>query len=229
MKKAEQPERTTSSFDGLAPTLVIRIVNDILTTRRLGQRLPNNATPVAVILPDGQIVASPDVPLCLTDRDRIHTMFIRDHLTVNDVLRMSRAAADTRRQQTSAQLTQIQAEAESAAARRAQFVSWYARPATMADYAVWLARYIRDGGTPTHIYDHDMPVDRFFVAEHTFDQLPLNEVESICLIVPEGINYRADRALGHNHIFPFDLTLGRGLLFVPTYLDVEQLIHKIPN
>lgn len=73
-------------------------------------------------------------------------------------------------------------------------------PASAFDYYDWLISYVKNGGEPTHYYDHPLTTGQFLIALRDIDVMPRYGAGSVKIIVPKGIN--ADIiGLGHNGVY----------------------------
>lgn len=97
-------------------------------------------------------------------------------------------------------------------------------PATAADYAVWLALHLKQGGRITHFYDYPMNRAGMLTALQPFSLAGECGAEAHSILVPEGVAFLGGD-LGH-----CNLLMSGGSLkghFVPVYSD--EAFHGLPG
>jgi hypothetical protein len=148
-----------------------------------------------------------------------------------DEIRRAQREAQLKRRRFGLDQDQHEIEAQAREVARNRFLT-HCRPATVKDYAAWLAAYLDSGGTISHSYDYAMP-DRFFVLTRKPDAIPtLYGSQSVQVIVPEGVLSLLDvpntfhGGCGHS-TFYFQtrppVVVG---LSVPLYADVADMITR---
>ena len=90
--------------------------------------------------------------------------------------------------------------------------------ASRNDYKKWLARFMNQGGRPTHSYDYDMPEDDWFVATKDFQIEALHGSDSLQIIVKSGVIFKGGD-LGHTNLYFMDDFKLMGS-WVPVYSDI---------
>lgn len=85
------------------------------------------------------------------------------------------------------------------------------RPARRQDYEAWLRSWVEAGNQPTHPYNYPFEQGnssnafephgkRWHVAEQDFSTVPLHGADSVCIIVPEGVQH-VEGELGHTSLY----------------------------
>jgi hypothetical protein len=85
------------------------------------------------------------------------------------------------------------------------------------EYTKWLFNYVHAGNMPTHYYTYSVNygIRQLFMANKSFDSVPLYGAEAVSIIIPKSIEVGGD--YGHNQMFfeEFDKTERS----VPIYQD----------
>ncbi|MEM5829821.1 MAG: hypothetical protein QW040_03805 [Candidatus Aenigmatarchaeota archaeon] len=97
--------------------------------------------------------------------------------------------------------------------------------ATPRDYAKWLFGYLLKDELPTHMCSFKMPDNKFYVAKKNFRTAALYGEDSICIIVPEGIEWKGGR-LGDCCLYFMKNFEEVGKKWIPVYRDVKKEIEK---
>lgn len=105
------------------------------------------------------------------------------------------------------------------------------RPATAADYAAWLAGYLRRGGRVTHPYDYNLPGD-WVVLERPASVPSLYGADALHVIVPAEVRFTPTHVprtfhgcCGHSGFYFMDGFAAVSLI-VPSYRDVEAALRS---
>ena len=91
------------------------------------------------------------------------------------------------------------------------------RQATKNDYMKWLKGFLEGGGNVTHVYDYNMPLDKWLVVSEDFEILPLYGSRSNGIIVENNVEVEYGSE-GHNNLYFMDGGVSPN--FVPIYSDI---------
>lgn len=93
------------------------------------------------------------------------------------------------------------------------------RRGTSEEYASWLKGYLKAGGCITDSYDYETTKLRFFVATDHIKLVPLYGVDSLEIIVPEGLTVQGKG--GHIDIFLMDGFTSNKTKWTPLFSDIN--------